>query len=105
MEEEGGPRGGGGVVVVVGYRVGLQSPTQLDRVYVWPGSMPATCPDISERLLGSADISICPLEKKESCVCHSLSASMHVCVHFCECVFSSLCVGTHVHCLFFTLAW
>lgn len=47
-----------------GCRVGQKSPTQLDRVYVWPRSMPATCPDISKHLVGGADISICPLEKR-----------------------------------------
>lgn len=51
-----------------GATVGQPSPTQLDRVYVWPGTKPATCPDISEDLLRAADISICPEEKREGCV-------------------------------------
>lgn len=89
-----------------GTTVGQQSPTQLDRVYVWPGSTPATCPDISKHLLRGADISICPVEKRERRVWHSSSAGMHVCVHAWECVFF-LCYVWALMCivLFFTLAW
>lgn len=56
------PPGGAGRGGYTGGDAG--SPTQLDRVYAWPRSMPATCPDISKHLVGGADISICPLEKR-----------------------------------------
>ena len=95
--------GGRGRYTRGGTGVGRQSPTQLDRLFVWPGSMPATCPDISEHLLGGADISICPVERRERCVWHSSSAGMHVCVRHCQCAFSPLCVSTHVHCFVFHL--
>lgn len=97
--------GGRGRYTRGGTGVGRQSPTQLDRVFVWPGSMPATCPDISEHLLGGADISICPVERRERCVCHSSSAGMHVCVHDCQCAFLHYVWALMCIVLFFTLAW
>lgn len=61
---------------------------------------------LSKHLLRGADISICPVEKRERRVWHSSSAGMHVCVHAWECVFF-LCYVWALMCivLFFTLAW
>lgn len=96
MEAEGGTRGGGFATV------GQPSPTQLDRVYVWPGTKAATCPDISEDLLRAADISICPEEKREGRVTPFSCAGTRVYVRVREgCALSP--APTRVV-LFFTLA-
>lgn len=83
-----------------GTTVGQQSLTQLHRAYVWPRSMPATCPDISERLLRDTGISICPAEKRKRFVGLGLSACMSASVCFLHYVWALMCIV-----LFFTLAW
>lgn len=99
MEAEGGTRGGGA-------GVGWQSPTQLDRVYVWPGSTPATCPDISETSLGR-HWHFHMSSRREGEVC----ATRFVCKRACLRAFPRVCASSRyvwaLMCivLFFTLAW
>lgn len=88
--------GGGGATV------GRPSPTQLDRVYVWPGTKPATCPDISEDLLRAADISICPEEKREGCVTPFSCAGTRVYVRVRQgCALSPMRAGARARCFVF----
>lgn len=87
-----------------GTTIGQRSPTQLDWVYLWLGSMLATCSDISKHLLRGADISICPLGKRERWLSQlvrrhaCLRTNLRVC--FLRYGWALMCIV-----LFFTLAW